>query len=61
MNEEDHPKERNFLTPLNERWGFDGFVFENMRVNGTRITRENAESVGKFVIEDLAKDKVTFK
>lgn len=56
----DTPSNQNFIIPFDEEYGFKNIVFENLTINGTPITSDNAATEGKFIIDPLSQDEVTF-
>ncbi|MBK1880295.1 hypothetical protein [Pelagicoccus mobilis] len=55
-----NPNNQNFIIPFNEEYGFKNLVFENLSINGTPITDENATTDGRFLIDPLSRDEVKF-
>ena len=52
---------KNFILPWDEDHGFENVVFENLRVNGRLVTRDNYAAAGRFDISPLAQAAVRFE
>ncbi|MBD5780703.1 hypothetical protein IEN85_14480 [Pelagicoccus sp. NFK12] len=58
---EGNPNNHNYIIPYDQDYGFKNLVFENLTINGTPITAQNAATAGRFIIDEKSLPEVTFK
>ena len=49
------------MTHWDEDWGYENFLFEDLTVNGVKITHENAETDGMFTFKGNSNKAVRFR
>ncbi|MCB1122761.1 MAG: hypothetical protein KJT03_14505, partial [Verrucomicrobiae bacterium] len=52
---------RNAFAPWDDEWGYENFVFEDVYVNGVKITDKNAESDGMFSFGGNSREAISFR
>lgn len=56
-----NPHTGNLFLPYDEQYGYENIRFENLYINGIRITEQNWETAGGFQIPSIAKKEIHFE